>query len=507
MTHSRTHLSSPWSRCNKNGKCTYGFPQPLRATTSVNDEGRVELRRDTEEDRWISSHIPFLIDELECHIHVDLIASVWSYMYLYKYLHKGPDNTNYSIGSAGDNERVNEVADFQNGRYLSAGEAAWRILGFHVSQKQPGVERLLIHLPGKNYAQFPRQQDTSHTSDLLRYLARPLHPQFDDLTFEQYYAKYKLESYSNDQPLPPSSFLEQPHAGVRKKVTERPRGEKIVRIMSVSPTAGELFYLRAVLQHHHARSFQHLRTVRGTIYETWHETAKALGLFVTETEAHYALEEAVAALRTPAQLRFLYARVIMEGYPAVPLWDTFHDFLIRDHADRLSSEALGTDQTLRDLAALLHEGGRRLSDFGLPEPEFLSREVLIERDIFAGREDELQESSNQAFNSMTPEQKLFFHEIRDYLHSTAENPLDPFNRPIFIEGKPGRGKSFLLRATLDSLRADGLIVLIVGTTALAVQQYERGRTAHHTFRIPVTEVYLSYMSSSFVASNSENIVL
>jgi hypothetical protein len=360
MTHKQTHLSSPWSQCNKNGKCTYGFPQPLQPVTTVNEDGRVELQRDTEENRWISPHVPFLINELECHIHVDLIASVWSYMYLYKYLHKGPDNTNYSIGTGeeeGGEERVNETADFQNAQYLSAGEAAWRILGYHVSQKQPGVGCLTIHLPGRNYHQFPRQDGSSTSSQLLRYLHRPLEPEFDNLTIEQYFSCYKFEPFSQRQE---GAFLEVPHSGIQYKVVPRPRGDKIVHIMSVSPVSGELFYLQSVLQHHPGRSFNELRTVCSTTYETWHKTALALGLFESESEGHYAMQEAIEALRTPAQLRFLFARVLLEGYPAMPIWDNFREYLIRDHVARLHSESQGCDQALRDVASLLSEGRKRL---------------------------------------------------------------------------------------------------------------------------------------------------
>ena len=49
-----------------------------------------------------------------------------------------------------------------------------------------------------------------------------------------------------------------------------------------------------------------------------------------------------------------------------------------------------------------------------------------------------------------------------------------------------------IQASAASFRADGLLLLIVGTTALAVHQYEHGRTAHHTFCIPVNEVHFYF---------------
>jgi hypothetical protein len=243
-----------------------------------------------------------------------------------------------------------------------------------------------------------------------------------------------------------------------------------------------------VLQHHFGRSFDDLQTVEGSQYHTWHEVATALGLFSTQSEGYYAIKEGVECLQTPAQLRFLFARVILEGYPALPIWTDFRIFLIRDHVDRLQSESRGCDQALREINTFIHEGGRCLSDFGLPEPDDAPHEVLAELEPFVGRHAELREAAASAYSILTPEQRHIFRRIHAYITHTHEHPESEDSRPMFIEGKPGRGKSFLIQAVLSSLRSDGLIVLIVGTTALSVQQYERGRTAHHVFRIPVSEV-------------------
>lgn len=286
-------------------------------------------------------------------------------------------------------------------------------------------------------------------------------------------------------PLPRGAFLEKQHGGARNYAVRQTRKNVVVRIHSVSPTAGEIFYLRAVLQHHRGRSFNDLRTVAGTTYGTWHEAALRLGLFHSENEGHYALEEAITALRTPAQLRFLFARIILEGYAAIPLWDDFKHFLTRDHVDRLHSESLGCDQALRDLAHFIREGGRHLSEYGLPEPDNLSRDTLAEMEAFEPRCEELREIAHDAHQMLTDEQRQVFDKIYAYISCAPSNPN---SRPLFIEGRPGRGKSFVVQAILASLRSNGHIVLIVGTTALAVQQYERGRTAHHMFRLPVNEV-------------------
>ena len=101
-------------------------------------------------------------------------------MYLYKYLFKGPDRTRFTIQSSAtasseENEApTNEIDDYITGWYLSATEAAWRILAFNITSKQPGVTSIQVHLPGMNFAQMRRtNSQSSGASKVLRYFARP----------------------------------------------------------------------------------------------------------------------------------------------------------------------------------------------------------------------------------------------------------------------------------------------------------------------------------------------
>jgi hypothetical protein len=66
----------------------------------------------------------------------------------------------------------------------------------------------------------------------------------------------------------------------------------LCRLQSVPPSQGDLFYLRALLQFHLARSFLELRTVDSPTYQ---QAATHLGLFADKNEAVYTLAEAVHA--------------------------------------------------------------------------------------------------------------------------------------------------------------------------------------------------------------------
>jgi hypothetical protein len=86
----------------------------------------------------------------------------------------------------------------------------------------------------------------------------------------------------------------------------------VTRIHSIPPRIGELFYVRILLHHRPAISFEDLRTIHGRVYATYQEAATALGLFEDELEAVRAVREAVAAYSRPGQLRFLFAHLLLD---------------------------------------------------------------------------------------------------------------------------------------------------------------------------------------------------
>uniref|UniRef100_A0A453CCJ0 ATP-dependent DNA helicase n=1 Tax=Aegilops tauschii subsp. strangulata TaxID=200361 RepID=A0A453CCJ0_AEGTS len=51
------------------------------------------------------------------------------------------------------------MLDFLDARYLSAGEASWRIFGFELQHWQPSVQRLQFHLQDEQMVVFPDSTD------------------------------------------------------------------------------------------------------------------------------------------------------------------------------------------------------------------------------------------------------------------------------------------------------------------------------------------------------------
>ena len=483
--HPENHLPISHGRCSKRGRCTWGFPKDIQETTTLNEHGRVLYRRRRDSDRWVVSYMPFLSRLLNCHVNVDICFTVNVFMYLYKYLFKGPDHTLFMIAI---DEEVDEIRDYINARYLSASEAAWRIMEYTVTRKEPAVKTLAIHLPDLQIAQMYRQNSSeSAATTLLRYFARPYDGIFEQLTYIQYFEKYCLYKYDpqNTEPLRGFDFLEKySPAFPRFIVRKRMKGEVVARIQTVSPRTGDLYYLRVLLLHRPARSFSDLQNINGHHYSTFQEAATALGLFANQLEAELTLKEAVDSFSSPQQLRFLFCHLMLNiPMNTIGLFWQYLEPLSADYLDTYQSPQVATDYCLSDLSRFLRAQGARLVDFGLPGPQLQSSEALLEAEAFEHRQEELFWRYIENQQHFTDEQEAAYYQILEAIY--GENPV---SNCFFLEGKAGRGKSFEASTIIDRLRSEGQSVVVVGSTALSVTLYERGRTAHAAFGIPVIEV-------------------
>lgn len=77
-------------------------------------------------------------------------------------------------------------------------EVVWKLLGFHTFFATPPVQALAVHLPGQariTWASGPTLRDAANAaeesvSSLERYFLRPTAPEFDQLTFTQYFEQF-----------------------------------------------------------------------------------------------------------------------------------------------------------------------------------------------------------------------------------------------------------------------------------------------------------------------------
>ena len=151
----------------------------------------------------------------------------------------------------------------------------------------------------------------------------------------------------------------------------------IGRMFYYNPTAGERFYVRLLLTAVRGpTSFEHLRTVAGTLYPTFQAAYVALGLLDDDSEWINCLAEASVFAGGP-QLRALFMTALVHGAVANPvaLWDRFTTSICDDLPNVLARRDdlpaspypdLHLDYGLFLLAGLLADHGRSLADYGLP---------------------------------------------------------------------------------------------------------------------------------------------
>lgn len=492
MMHSEDHLSRQYSRCEKNGECIYHYPHAPVPYTQLNARQRVDYQRGSA-DAWVVPYSPRLLLLWEGHINVEAIFTVDVFLYIYKYLFKGPDHGNFKF-SGGDKDEPDHFDDYIRARYISTPEACWRIFAFNISHQHPSTVCLDVHEPGLNRPQYRvgNGPAASESSNLKRYFIRPRGVLFDNLLYTSYFTDFIHEpppdggpdSVSYDWWLESEELANVPPHIVHR----RSRGLKVARLQTVRPGHGEVFYIRMLLFHHPARSFEDLRTIDGALHPSFQEAARAAGLFAEENEGLLAMEDAVASMRSPKQLRFLFVMLVVEGSPALDIWDRFkcdlsRDFL-RDCPQPPAPELLqlSLDNALRDLDLMFSERGSSNADFGLPSPATLSSETMEELKYFAPKSHELREFASASVLTMNDEQKTLY----DALHAAIYTASDNAPRLHFITGKAGRGKSFVVDATVAYARSHSLLAVVVGTTALSVSGIDRGRTAHSVFALPVS---------------------
>lgn len=135
--------------CMINGKCSKsfheettmdenGYPQYRRRDTSLSYEKSREFVVD---NRFVVPYCPILLTIFNCHINVEIVSSIKSVKYLYKYIYKGHDAASVVIeNNMNDAEIVHdEIKDFIEARYVGPVETYWRIAGKTLQEKSHAI--------------------------------------------------------------------------------------------------------------------------------------------------------------------------------------------------------------------------------------------------------------------------------------------------------------------------------------------------------------------------------
>jgi hypothetical protein len=126
MIHGPCGLQNQNSPCMINGECSKGFPKPFQEETNENVDGYPRYRRRKSlkqhhvrnllvDNQWVVPYNPYLSLKYNCHINVEVCASIKSVKYLFKYVYKGHDCADIEIVEAGPLEH-NEIKQHMDSR-------------------------------------------------------------------------------------------------------------------------------------------------------------------------------------------------------------------------------------------------------------------------------------------------------------------------------------------------------------------------------------------------------
>ena len=147
--HGPCGVRNPSAPCMEGGECSKGYPRKFSEATTMpqavypiyrrRDSGRtIEKNGHVMDSRDVVPYNPLLTRKYGAHINVEIVTSIRSVKYLFKYTYKGHDRATLEVG-------FDEITDHVDARYVGPAEAVWRLLEFPMSGRSHSVERFVMH--------------------------------------------------------------------------------------------------------------------------------------------------------------------------------------------------------------------------------------------------------------------------------------------------------------------------------------------------------------------------
>ena len=498
-------------RAGKDGKlCSKKFPKSFQKNTSVDekksyplyrrrsphDGGQTAKKKNKNIDNsWVVPYNPYLSLRYNCHINVEICISSRAAKYLYKYVTKGSDRAMVfaEVESEDCKKARDEIREYEDMRSIGSSEALWHIYSFTISENKPPVQVLRLHLENKQHVFFVCGNE-ENVIDQGR--------ETELTAFFKINASEKLAKGPDFDPSTMPRYIDFPkkYAYREKKWHLRQRGISIGRVHTVNPLAGDVFYLRILLHHDHCRgkiSFIDLMTINGRLCDSYQEVCRELGLLRDDQEWSSVL--ALAATTKFCQLiRALYIIILMFCQPADPkklfedFWADWTDDFKRDlelRGQQFSEKQLKT-MVRMDIQVRLLSHEKDLPDFGLDpmtdeEKATVSCLVNTEEPLIR---DEKVYNVNELLSEVEKICQMFTATQKSIYDTIMAAVMQKKGLQIFISACGGGGKTFLLNGVLKAVRSlepNGCVALAMGTTGIAAQLLDLGRTFHSRMKAPL----------------------
>ncbi|XP_074287955.1 uncharacterized protein LOC141613118 [Silene latifolia] len=442
MIHGPCGTAKPRSLCMVGSTCSKHFPKKCTERTTIGEDGYPVYKRSKTGPKIYKDKValdsgyavpynPYLLLKYRAHINVEWCNQSKAIKYLFKYIKKGSDRVTMQSSYRRRNdqfpEQVDEIKRYYDCRYLSACEAAWRIFAFDIHYRTPAVERLQFHLPGEQSVVF---HDEDPIDEVL---------EKSSVGVSKFLSWIKINS-SEEEELQiakdllycqfPTKFVWNKD---QREWTLRKQNFKIGRLQHVPPTCGELYFMRTMLNHIKGpKSYEDIRRVNGTLYDTYREACYVYGLIGDDKEYIDAIEQA-SEWASGFYLRNLFATLFLSGTLSMPnrvweaTWSLLADDILHMQRNILQNRVLElTDEELKnyaliDIEASLQLNGSSLARFeGMPLPDTSStthHAKTMVMDELSYDKESLQAEHASQLSSTTDDQTTVYNEIMEAISS------------------------------------------------------------------------------------------
>ncbi|VDM97497.1 unnamed protein product, partial [Onchocerca ochengi] len=124
----------------------------LKKSTKNGDKLAIMYMRNGDievDNRWVVPYSSVLLKEYKAHINAKY-GSVLSIKYICKYVNKGNDMAIFGVQPEKSDRNavlhIDEIAQYQTGRYISSNESVWRIFSFPIYERSPALVHLAVYL-------------------------------------------------------------------------------------------------------------------------------------------------------------------------------------------------------------------------------------------------------------------------------------------------------------------------------------------------------------------------
>src|SRR6266436_3848816 len=90
----------------------------------------------------------------DCHINVEICASIKAIKYIHKYIYKGHDRATLEMG-----EDIDEILEHISFHFIGPPEGCWHIFEFPLHEEKPSVYRLPVHEEDQQMVYFDDDDD------------------------------------------------------------------------------------------------------------------------------------------------------------------------------------------------------------------------------------------------------------------------------------------------------------------------------------------------------------